>query len=138
MSANGDGAQEQERSMDKILLTVVGAAYLGLAIWCVANPEGTAKAVGFRLEGGSGKSEYLTVYGGLQLALGLLFLQVWFRPAKTSAMVELCLVVHACLVLARGFSLLTVPGIASLTKGLAAGEWAILIWSLVTWWRTRG
>jgi hypothetical protein len=31
-----------------------------------------------------------------------------------------------------------VPGIASLTKGLAAGEWAILIWSLVTWWRTRG
>ena len=124
--------------MDKMLLTVVGAAYLGLAIWCVANPEGTAKAVGFQLEGGSGKSEYLTVYGGLQLALGLLFLQVWFRPAKTSAMVELCLVVHACLVLARGFSLLTVPGIASLTKGLAAGEWAILIWSLFTWWRTRG
>jgi len=37
MSANGDGAQEQERSMDKILLTVVGAAYLGLAIWCVAS-----------------------------------------------------------------------------------------------------
>lgn len=123
--------------MEKLLLTVVGAAYLTLTAWCVGNPEGTARAVGFHLEGGSGKSEYLTVYGGLQLALGLLFLQVWWRPGQARAMVELCLVMHACLVLARSYSLLTVPGIASLTKGLAAGEWLILLWTLATWWQTR-
>lgn len=123
--------------MAKTLLTVVGLAYLALAGWCVANPEGTARAIGFQLEGGAGRSEYLTVYGGLQLALGLLFLQVWWRPQQTPGMLELCLVVHACLVLARSYSLLTVPGIPSMTKGLAAGEWLILIWSVITWLRWK-
>ena len=39
--------------------------------WCALQPAKTADSIGFALRPGSGQSEYFTVYGGLQLALGL-------------------------------------------------------------------
>jgi len=48
----------------KTYLTVVSLLYFGLAMWCTFAPAETSQKIGFTLNGGSGKSEYMTVYGG--------------------------------------------------------------------------
>ena len=101
-----------------------------LAGWCVAAPEQTSRSVGFELLGGSGRSEYLVVYGGLQFALGLLLLQPNWRPERLRVMLDACLMIHGCLVLARLGSMLTVGGIGTTTYGLAATEWVIFLGSV--------
>lgn len=58
----------------RAFLAFVCAAYVLLAVWCAVLPSQTANSVGFTLRAGSGQSEYLVIYGGLQLALGLVFL----------------------------------------------------------------
>ena len=58
----------------KIFLAAVGAAYVGLAAWCAFRPAQASSSVGFDLRPGAGQSEFLVVYGGLELALGLAFL----------------------------------------------------------------
>jgi hypothetical protein len=49
--------------MARIFLAIVGAAYILLAAWW------------------SGRSEFLTVYGGLELARGITFLRPQYFPA---------------------------------------------------------
>jgi hypothetical protein len=118
-------------------LTVVGATYVALGAWCLARPEQTARSIGFELLPGAGVSEYMVVYGGLELALGLLFLQPWLRPERLPAMLEACFLIHLCLVVVRSWTLLTIPGIPSFTKSLALGEWIILILSAACLWSAR-
>ena len=53
---------------------VVGLMYLALGMWCAISPEKTSAVVGFELIGGAGMSEFLTVYGGLEIGMGMIFL----------------------------------------------------------------
>jgi hypothetical protein len=71
----------------------------------MALPEKTAGSVGFTLKSGSGRSEYFTVYGGMQLALGLLFLLPLLRPEFLSTALLVSLAFHGCLVLCRSISI---------------------------------
>jgi len=118
-------------------LALVGVVYVGLAAWCVVRPGETSRSVGFELTPGAGVSEYMTVYGGLELALGLMFLQPLLRPDRLSSMLEACFLIHLCLVAVRSWTLLTIPGIPSFTKSLAAGEWVILVVSALCLWIHR-
>jgi len=56
----------------KIFLAVVGVAYIVLAAWCAIRPDQTSSSVGFELKPGAGQSEFLVVYGGLELGLALI------------------------------------------------------------------
>ena len=80
--------------MTRIFLALVGAAYLVLAAWCAILPETTSNSVGFTLQPGAGQSEFLTVYGGLQLAIGLAFLWPLYRPSEIRLPLFLCLLIH--------------------------------------------
>lgn len=110
-------------------LTLVGLAYLLLAVWCAARPAETANAVGFTLQPGSGQSEYFVVYGGLQLAMGLMFLWPLIDRDVERFSLTLCLVIHACLVVMRSISFGLYCGIQPMTYGLSAVEWVILLGS---------
>ena len=123
--------------MARIFLTIVGAAYLFLAVWCAIIPEKTSKAVGFTLEPGAGQSEYLTVYGGLQLAIGLAFLWPLYRPAEIALPLFLCLLIHGCLVAFRSLSFLLYNGIPSTTMTLAATEWTIFVGAAILYCKGR-
>jgi len=115
----------------RILLGGLGVVYILLAIWCAAMPEQTSKAVGFTLQPGAGQSEFITVYGGFELALGLIFLWPLFRPASLEGALRVCLLMHACLVLFRTSSFLLFEGIPATTKYFAIGEWLIFLLSLL-------
>jgi hypothetical protein len=116
-------------------LTAIGVLYAGLALWCSFQPRVTSQTVGFELVPGSGQSEFLTVYGGLELGLALIFLWPWVRPQSTEFALTSCLLVHACLVLFRTASFLTYSGISTSTYKLAAGEWVIFVASAILMWR---
>ncbi len=113
-------------------LAVVGVAYIGLAAWCAALPGQTANSVGFTLEAGSGQSEYLVVYGGLQLAFGLVFLWPLVQADALPFALRFSVIVHGCIVLFRTISFTLYSGIQSTTFALAAVEWTILLASI---WR---
>jgi len=117
--------------MARIFLAIVGGAYLLLAAWCAARPEQTAASVGYSLSSGSGRSEYFTVYGGLQIGLGLLFLWPLLRPESTPTVLTACLLIHAAIVVFRSFSFALFAGIQSTTFILAGVEWAILIATII-------
>lgn len=121
----------------RTFLAIVGVIYIALAVWCAAKPTTTARSIGFDLLGGSGLSEYTTVYGGLQLALGLAFLWPLVNRAATPQVLALCLLVHAALVAFRTLSLLRFAGITNTTYGFAASEWVVLIVAAMVWWRGR-
>lgn len=115
---------------ERIFLAVVGAAYLILAVWCSVRPAQTSQSVGYSLTPGSGQSEFLVVYGGLELGLGIVFLIPLFHPETTWFALIACLIIHACLVLFRSTSLFLYSGIQTTTYVLAVVEWLIFLGSL--------
>lgn len=121
--------------MARIFLAIVGAAYFLLAAWCSFMPEKTSKAVGFTLQPGSGQSEFLTVYGGLELALGIAFLWPLYRPTEVAYPLFLCLLVHGCLVAFRTTGFVFYSGMPTTTFFFAALEWIIFIGAAFLCWR---
>lgn len=117
--------------MVRLFLSLVGVLYLALSIWCSFDARTTSAKVGFDLQGDTGRSEFLTVYGGLEFGLGLLFLLPWFWPTSEGVILGACFLIHASLVVFRSASLFLYPEVARMTWNLAAGEWAIAILSLL-------
>jgi hypothetical protein len=115
---------------ERIFLAVVGVAYLLLAAWCSIRPGQTSQSVGFTLEPGSGQSEFLVVYGGMELALGIILLLPMFQAEWSPFVLWTCLIIHGCLVLFRAVSFFLYSGIQSTTYALAVVEWLIFLGSL--------
>ena len=123
---------------ERIFLAVVGVAYLLLAAWCSFRPSQTSQSVGFSLTPGSGQSEFLVVYGGMELGMGIVFLLPLLDAGGSSFALSTCLIVHACLVLFRCASFVLYSGIQMTTYILASVEWLIFLGSLaLSYWRSR-
>ncbi|MEX0585439.1 MAG: hypothetical protein WD176_02260, partial [Pirellulales bacterium] len=93
------------------------------------------KAVGYSLLPGSGQSEYLTVYGGLDLALGIVFLWPLYRSGDAACLLLVCLVLHGCLVLFRTAGFFLYSGFETTTYVVAALEWTIFLAAAGLSWR---
>ena len=129
---------QREIPMDaaKLFLTVVGMIYIAFAGWCVAKPAQTSAAVGFQLMPGAGQSEYVTVYGGFQLALAVLFFWPWLDASIIPFSLMTCLIVHACLVLMRTVGFFLYSNIPAMTVGFAISEWVVMLLTIGLWcWR---
>ena len=111
----------------KIYLIVVAAMYIFLALWCTFQPEVTSTKVGFELKGGSGQSEFMTVYGGLEFGIAVVFLLTIWPVGNVYFGVLACTVIHASLVLFRSISFFQFKGIDSFTYQLAVGEWVVML-----------
>lgn len=116
--------------MARLFLGFVGTLYIILALWCSFAPASTSRTVGFTLKPGSGQSEFLVVYGGLELALGIMFLWPLYQKEAARYALFTCLMLHACLVVFRTLGFFLFEGIESTTYSLAFGEWLIFLISL--------
>ena len=123
--------------LSQLFLLLVGLAYLLLGIWCSLLPETTSASVGFDLHPGKGDSEFLTVYGGLEVGLGLVFLWPVVKRSDITFALHSCLVIHSGLVLFRSISFFCYTGFETATYVLAAIEWTILVFSAVLFIRHR-
>lgn len=115
------------RPMARIYLAIVGLLYLYLAMYCALAPQKASKLVGFSLEPGTGQSEFLTVYGGLEFGLGLIFLLPLLKDAYAEPILLSCLVLHASLVLFRTIGYLSFSGISPGVAYFAIGEWVLML-----------
>ncbi len=120
----------------KAFLAFVGILYLALALWCAADPQTTSNKIGFELHPGSGQSEFVTVYGGLEVGMFLVFIMPLFWAQSQRFALMACLLIHASLVLFRTHSYFRFADIDAFTHRLAVGEWVILLASLAIWFLT--
>lgn len=121
-----------------VFLVFQGVLYAGLAAWCTLDPFGTSAALGFDLTSASGVSEYVTVYGGLELGLAAFFflaasVAAWRVPGVLFA---LCL--YGCLALFRLGTLLFVPGVQGIPVFMFGFETTMFALSALVWWFARG
>lgn len=119
--------------MIKAYLLLNGVLYILFALWCTIMPEKTASALGLSFRSGSGKSEYITVYGGLEFGLGVFFLVTALRPEMREPGLLLALLFYAGLVAWRTGTFLLVPGIGKVTYFFGAFELVLGLAALALW-----
>lgn len=61
-------------------IRAVGGLYILSALWCMLRLDLSAQGLGFGLLTPAAYVEYFSVYGGLQLGLGLAMVGVSFKP----------------------------------------------------------
>lgn len=67
--------------MTSVYLYINAALYLVLAAWCTFSMSTTARNLGYETLTANGRSEYLVIYGGLQLGLAIAF---WMLASNSS------------------------------------------------------
>ena len=127
----------------RVYLALVGLLYAWLALYCTLAPAEAARKVGLEPVGDSGRSEFLTVYGGLELGLALVLLAPVVRASATRHSLFACLAVHGSLVAFRAASVALHRDISPFTVRLAIGEWVIFlaalgVWARLAWGRPAG
>ena len=111
--------------------------YAFLAAWCTVFPAETAAAVGFQTLTRSGQSEYLVIYGGLQLGMAFLFAYfAWSRQPRNGLV--LALAFYVPIVAYRAITVVAFWPVEPTTLLLALLEWIMLITAAVLWRRSRG
>ncbi|MEB1528892.1 DUF4345 domain-containing protein [Xanthomonas sp. WHRI 7945] len=118
--------------MAKAYLWFNAALYAVLALWCTLLPAQTAAAVGYVGLDRSGQSEYLVIYGGLQLGMAFLF-GYFARTAQLHTGLLLALAFYVPIVLYRSVGLLRLWPVGPTTTGLAVFEILLLLAALALW-----
>jgi hypothetical protein len=107
--------------------------YVAFSAWCALRAEATAQAIGFTGMNAGGRIEYLAVYGGLQLGLGVAF--AWFAsaPERGRAGLALALAAYGAIVAFRVIGLLRYGPAPVVTQVTAVGEAVLLLLALGLW-----
>jgi len=108
--------------MLKLFLLANGALYVLFALWCTIMPEKTAGYLGFAFRSGSGKSEYVTVYGGLEFGVALFFLAAGLKPELAQAGLLFSLCFYGSLAVWRIYTFITVADIQRPTYFFGGAE----------------
>jgi hypothetical protein len=121
-----------------LYLYLNAALYLVLAIWVTLIPWRTAASIGFESLSASGRSEYLVVYGGMELGFAVFFaLTAWnAEHRRLGLLFALCL--YAPIVLYRAFTVLRHGPVSATTLTVAALEVVLLAWGVALWMRHPG
>ncbi len=100
-----------------------GLIYLGLGIWCLAAPEIAAGGVDYLLQSDTARAEFITIYGGLDIGIGLAMLWCGPVPRLRLGALAFSAIFSLCIALTRSATLLEYST-SSLLVQLAVVEWA--------------
>lgn len=124
--------------LTRIVLLAFALLYGLLALWCGLAVDSTAAALGLVLSDGSARSEYITVYVGLEAGLALFFsLCAAGDGAARRCGLLLALCSSGALALARMGSLLVVVDPRPITWIMLAVEVALTLLAACSWLRLR-
>ncbi|WP_283789218.1 hypothetical protein QNI23_015140 [Bermanella sp. WJH001] len=117
-------------------IRAVGVLYILSALWCMFRLELSAQGLGFGLLTPGAMIEYFSVYGGLQLGLGLAMIGVTFKPGMFLGGLFFSLIFSWVLAASRvvGLALYEPNG---LMWGLLVLEGAIALALSYTWYKTK-
>lgn len=116
-------------------LLLNGIALTGLGIWCGIDPIRTADLIGLSLNGPKGIAEYRSVYGGIEVGLGIFFLIAWYHQAQRHTGLILGLVLYTSIVLFRGGSMLVDGPTSDYGWVLYSLEVGCFLWSGILMYR---
>lgn len=115
--------------MTRFYLYFNAALYLLFAIWCTLAPAATAAGIGYVVLSPSGMSEFLVVYGGMELGFAAFFTWCASRAERAGLLFALCL--YAPIVVWRWSSVATAHGpISAVTLATGALETMLLVAAL--------
>ena len=84
-----------------MLFRVFGVLYMVSGIWCSLQIDNASSFLGFDLVLPNGFSEFLSVYGGLQVGLGLAMLVTSFQGRYVEGSLYFSAIFSSCLALFR-------------------------------------
>ena len=87
-----------------LLYRLFGFLYLISGLWCVFQLELASKFLGFETLSELGKSEFFSVYGGLQVGIGMAMLMSSLKAEYLEAVVYFSAIFSSFLALFRAFS----------------------------------
>ena len=93
-------------TLARILLGLSGLLFAGYGFACLIWPGLPAGYAGIELPGASGATEIVAMYGGLQLAMGILFLRAALDPAYVMLGLIVLVTLVGGLALGRTFGLM--------------------------------
>lgn len=120
--------------MLNIYLYFNAALYAAFALWCTFSAAPTARALGYESLSRSGISEYVVVYGGLQLGLALFFVYCVQAGAQRAGLV-FALALYVPIVLFRAVSVARQWPVSSTTLATAGIEVVLLAVAVILWVR---
>ena len=92
-----------------ITLRIVAALYLLSGLWCLVQPELAAQYIGYQSLSPVVIAEFFTVYGGIQLGLGLAMMLGSLNKNYQQATLFFALVFSVVLLLSRLASFISYP-----------------------------
>ena len=118
----------------KLFLIANGVLYLGLALWCTLKPTSTSAAIGYQLPDNSARSEYLVVYGGLEVALGAFFLLCAFRRDMLETGLIFAAITYSCLMLYRWGTIILLKDLSTFIYAMVSVETVMTLCALLLLW----
>ena len=101
--------------------------YAVFSVWCTLKPTETARSIGYAALEGGGRSEYLVVYGGLQLGLAIAYAIFAMNPQWHRVGLLFSLSIYGAIVLFRAVTLWLYAPVPALTWCVAGLELALLV-----------
>lgn len=120
-----------------LYLYVNAALYLLFAIWCTLGMSKTSANLGYEVLSASGRSEYLVIYGGLQLGMAALFAYTAANPQLQRPGLLIALCFYAPIVAYRVVTVLKFWPVRSMTLYVGALEVLLLVAGLLLWFIAR-
>lgn len=109
------------------------ALYLIFAVLCSVAPSATAQGIGYTSLSSSGRSEYLVVYGGLQLGLALVFWMLARDVTLQRVGVVLALAMYVPIVVYRLSTMIAFWPVAGVTVATGCLEIALLLGGVIVY-----
>ena len=118
-------------------LWINAVIYLLFAGWCTLRPTQTAHAAGYLTLDNSGRSEYLVVYGGLQLGLAAFFALLALAPDLHRLGLLFSLAIYVAIVAYRLITIMVFRPVSGVTLSIAGMEVLLLVGAALLWWLRR-
>ena len=109
------------------------ALYAVFALWCTFARERTAQSIGYLTRSNGGNSEYLTVYGGLQWGMAVMFATLAAHGAPESLALFISIGLYVPIVAYRWITIVRFAPVGSMVKGVAVLESLLLAAAIALW-----
>lgn len=105
--------------------------YCIFAVWSTVSPWKVAANIGYETLSASGRSEFLVVYGGLELGLAAMFAYMAATPALQRPGVLIALFFYVAIVAYRVITVLKFWPVRPMTLYVGSLELALLLWGVL-------
>ena len=103
------------------------------AFWCTFARKRTARSIGYVELSNAGNCEYLTVYGGLQWGMAVMFATVAAHRAPASLALSIALGLYVPIVAYRWITVVRFAPVGGMIKGVAVMETLLLAAAFGLW-----